>query len=176
MYWCILVPLVHFINQGGYWIFWMQMSHTSGSVSESETCQVVAPAFCVLRHASLACTLSLSCTPTARPGRLAHSKIRDCARGCSNRTQMCPQLSAIDVTAGTFFERLYLVLGLCKVVPWVNCPYALTTLTVHSTTISRFWCTFFARMAPHFFVIMIHQVIFPSPGTSTDRGNWDSLT
>ena len=28
-------------------------------------------------------------------------------RGYSNRAQMCPRLSAIDVTEKTFFERLY---------------------------------------------------------------------
>jgi len=37
---------------------------------------------------------------------------------------MCPQLSAIDVTTKTFFKRLYLVLRLRKIAPWVNCPYA----------------------------------------------------
>jgi len=40
--------------------------------------------------------------------------IRDCAKGCNNCAQMCAQLSATDVTAKTFFERLYLVLGLLK--------------------------------------------------------------
>ena len=44
-------------------------------------------------------------------------------------------------TVKTFFERLYLFLGLCKIAPWVNCPYAPTTPTVHSTT----------EMATHFF-------------------------
>jgi len=33
----------------------------------------------------------------------------------------------------------------------LNCPYAPTTPTVHSTTISRFLCNFFPRIAPHFF-------------------------
>ena len=76
-----------------------------------------------------------------------------------------PMMSAINVTAKTFFERLYLVLGLQKIAPRVNCPYAPTTPTVHSTTVSRFLCYFFPRMAPHFFVITIHQVLWPSPGT-----------
>ena len=49
-----------------------------------------------------------------------------------------------------FFESLHLVLGLRKIAPWVNCPYAPTTPTIHSTTISRFLCNFFPRMAPHF--------------------------
>jgi len=34
---------------------------------------------------------------------------------------------------------------------WVNCPYAPTNPTIYTTTISRFWCNFFPRMAPHFF-------------------------
>jgi len=41
-------------------------------------------------------------------------------------------MSAIDVTAKTFFERLYLVPGLRIIAPWVNCPCAPTTPTVHS--------------------------------------------
>ena len=41
--------------------------------------------------------------------------IRDNARGCNNRAQMCAQLSAIDVTANTVFERLYLVLEMRKI-------------------------------------------------------------
>jgi len=43
--------------------------------------------------------------------------IRDCARGCNNHAHMCAQLSAIDVTAKIFFERLYLVLGMHKITP-----------------------------------------------------------
>jgi len=43
--------------------------------------------------------------------------IRDCARGYNNRAQMCTQLSAIDVAAKTFFERLYLFQGMRKIVP-----------------------------------------------------------
>jgi len=76
--------------------------------------------------------------------------IRDCARGCTNSGQSRPMMSAIDVTAKTFFERLYLVLGLGTFGPSVNYPCAPTTPTVHSTTISRFLCNFFPRMAHHF--------------------------
>ena len=32
--------------------------------------------------------------------------LRDCTRGCNNHKQMCTQLSTIDVTEKTFFERL----------------------------------------------------------------------
>jgi len=77
--------------------------------------------------------------------------IRDCARGCNKREHTRTQLSAIDVTAKVFFERLYLVPGMGTFGPWVNCPSALTTPTVHYTTISRFPCNFFPRMAPNFF-------------------------
>jgi len=69
--------------------------------------------------------------------------IRDCARGCNNRSQMCLHLSTIDVIEKTFFERLYLVIGMGTFGPWVNCPYAPTTPTVYSTTISWFLCNFF---------------------------------
>jgi len=91
--------------------------------------------------------------------------IRDCARSCNNRGHTHPQLSATVVTEKTFFERLYLVVGLRKIAPWVNCPYAPTTPTIHCTTISRFLCNFFPRMDPQFFWSTIHQVIWPSPGT-----------
>ena len=66
--------------------------------------------------------------------------IRDFARGCNNRGHTRPQLSEIDVTEKTFFERLYLVLVLRKFAPLVNCPYAPTAPTIQSTTISRFLC------------------------------------
>ena len=77
--------------------------------------------------------------------------IRHCARDCNNRVQICTQLSTIRVTAKTLFERLYLVLGLRKIALCVSCPCAPTTPTIQSTTISRFLCNVFPRMAPHFF-------------------------
>jgi len=64
--------------------------------------------------------------------------IRDCARGCINRDYMWLQLRAIDLKAKTFFYGLYLVVGLRKIAPRVNSPYAPTTPTIHCTTISRF--------------------------------------
>jgi len=88
---------------------------------------------------------------------------RDCTRGCDNRGQSWPMMSAIHVTANTFFERLYLVIGLRKIVPWVNCPYARTTPTVRPTTISRVLCNFFPPVAPHFFDDHDSPVIWPSP-------------
>jgi len=71
---------------------------------------------------------------------------KDCARDCNNHKQMCARLSAIDVTAKTFFDRLYLILWLFQIAPLVNCPYLPTTPTIHCTTISRFLCNFFPRM------------------------------
>ena len=64
--------------------------------------------------------------------------------------QMCPKLSAIDVTAKTFFERLYLVPELRKFAPRVNCPYAPTPQPFTRQLISRFWYNFFPQVAPHF--------------------------
>jgi len=100
--------------------------------------------------------------------------IRDCARGCTNCDQSRPMMGAIDMTSKTFFERLYLVLGLQKNAPRVNCPYSPTIPTVHSTTISRFMCNFFPRMPPHFFghhdspsnLAKSQRVVFPTHSKS----------
>jgi len=94
------------------------------------------------------------CEQNRLGGRVPGLPIRDCARGCNNRAQMCAQLSPIDVTAKTFFERLYLVLGLGTFGLWVNCPYAPTTPPIHLTTISRFLSNSFSRMAPPFFKVL----------------------
>ena len=92
-------------------------------------------------------------SPGTLPGtRVPELPIRDCKRSCNNRAQMRAQLSAIDVTAKTFFERLYLVLGLCKIELCVSCPCALTTPTIHYYTISRFLCNFFPEWPLIFFV------------------------
>ena len=93
--------------------------------------------------------------------------IRVCARGCINRGYIWLQLCAIDVTEKTFFERLYLVLGLRKIALCVNCPYAPTTPTIHCTTISRFLCNFFPRMSPHFFCPSFTKEV-PSPRVDFD--------
>jgi len=82
------------------------------------------------------------------------------------------QLSAVRVTGKTLFERLYLVLGLRKIAPWVNCPYAPTSPTIHCTNISRFLCNFFQN-GPSIFGSTIHQVICQSPGTLfRGRARW----
>jgi len=81
--------------------------------------------------------------PGPTPGMVLRLSITDCARGCNNRGQSRPSISAIDVTGKTFFERLYLVSGLSTFGPCVKCPYAPTIPTVHCTTISQFLCNFF---------------------------------
>jgi len=75
----------------------------------------------------------------------------DCTRSFDHRGHSRPMMSATDVIEKTFFERLYLVLGLRKIAPWVKCPYALTTPIDQCIPISRFSCNFFPWMAPHFF-------------------------
>jgi len=65
--------------------------------------------------------------------------------------QMYPKLSTIDVTAKTFFERLYLVPGLRKFAPWVNCPCALTPPHFTQQLFLDFLNNFFPHVAPHLF-------------------------
>ena len=78
---------------------------------------------------------------------------------------MFPQMSAIHMTGKTFFECLYLVLGLGK----KNSLSQLSLCTHNSDHLLynyfSIFMQFFPRMAPHFLVIIIHQVIWPSPGT-----------
>ena len=62
--------------------------------------------------------------PKHTPERGYQVPLRDCARSCNNREHMRTQLSTIDVTGKTFFERLYLVLGLSAFETPVNFPYA----------------------------------------------------
>ena len=93
------------------------------------------------------------------PPRVQGLPVRDCARGCNNRDQTRPQISAMNVTKKTFFERFYLVPAMRTFGPWVNCPHALTTPTIYFTTISRFPWNFLPEWPLNFFVIKIHQVI-----------------
>ena len=69
--------------------------------------------------------------------------IRDCTRGCNNCVHMRAQMSTTYVTEKILFERSYLVSGMSTFGTWFNCPYAPTTSTVYTTTISRFLCIFF---------------------------------
>jgi len=75
---------------------------------------------------SVRCVDPAHCIMAEAAWRVPGLTIRDCARGCNNREHTRTQLSAIDVTAKVFFERLYLVLGLSPFEPRVNCAYAPT--------------------------------------------------
>jgi len=59
-----------------------------------------------------------------------------------------PKLSAIAVAEKTLFERLYLVPGLRKFAPWVNCPYAPTTPTIHFYNYFSISVQFFSPNGP----------------------------
>jgi len=74
---------------------------------------------------------------------------------------MCPNLSAIDMTAKTFFERFYLVPGLGTFGLGVNCPCDPTPPPFSRQIFLDFREIVFPRMAPHFF----DQHEFPVPGT-----------
>jgi len=92
--------------------------------------------------------------------------IGDCWTGYNNWGHTRPQMSATNMTGKTFFERLYLVQGLGVFGPWVDCPCAPTTPTIHCTTISRFFVQSFSTKGPLIFLVStIHEVIWPSPGT-----------
>ena len=58
--------------------------------------------------------------------------IRDCAGSSNNRGPRWPKLIAVDVTAKTFFERLYLVSGLTPIYAPCNNALGAHTHTVHS--------------------------------------------
>ena len=78
--------------------------------------------------------------------------IRDCTRGYNNRGQSRPMISAIEVTAKTFFERLYLLLGLRE----IALPMHPTTPTP-TTIFSIFFAIFFCEWPLIFLVITIHE-------------------
>ena len=74
---------------------------------ESDICTYVLSEY--IRFA-LCCTLNESIlffVAFILQARVPLFRIRDCAKGCNNRAQMCAQLSATDVTARTFFKCLY---------------------------------------------------------------------
>jgi len=64
--------------------------------------------------------------PITSGTRVLGLPIGDCAGSSNNLVPRGTKLSATDVTAKAFFERLYLVLGLSPFEPRVNCPYAPT--------------------------------------------------
>jgi len=131
----------------------------TGHVNMTNECRgvlLVASYMCPLRtqvSMTVDCPLGRVPPPQVRyrPRRVPGLPIRDCARSCNNCGHTRPQMNTIDVSRKILFDRLYLVSGMSTFGPWVNYPYSPTTPTVHSTTISRFLCIFFPRMAPHFF-------------------------
>jgi len=91
--------------------------------------------------------------------------IRDCARSCNTRDYTWLQLSAIEMKSKSFFERLYLVLGLSTFEPRVNCPFAPTPPPLAPKLFLDFRAIFFPS-GPSFFVsTRCTKVIWPSPGT-----------
>jgi len=99
--------------------------------------------------------------------------IRDCEESCNCWVPRRSKMSAIDMTAKKFFEHLYLVPGLGTFGPRINCFYASTTPTVHSTTISRFPCKFkfFSEWPLNFFC----KHDSPSNLAESWYRDWDSL-
>ena len=91
--------------------------------------------------------------------------IRDYAVSSNNLVQRRSKLSAIDVTAKTMFERLYLVPGRTPIYAPSQLSLCTHTPTTHSPAISRFPCNFFRKWPIICLVSMIRQVIWPSPGT-----------
>jgi len=61
-----------------------------------------------------------------QPKRVPGLPLGYCAGSFNNLVPRDTKLSAIDLTAKVFFERVYLVLGLSPFEPRVNCPYAPT--------------------------------------------------
>ena len=93
--------------------------------------------------------------------------IRHCAASPNNCVPGRPKLSVIRVTVKTFFERLYLVLGLSPFEPRVNNPCAPTPPPLLLRLFLDF-CAIFSSSGPSIFLVStIRQVIWPSPGPWT---------
>jgi len=76
---------------------------------------------------------------------------RDCARGCNDRAQMCPQLSATDVTGKTFFSAFVFSSRIGHI--WALRQLSLCTHNPTHSLYSYFSISghLFPRMAPQFF-------------------------
>jgi len=74
---------------------------------------------------------------------------KDCAGSCNSWVRRS-EVSAIDVTAKTFFKRLYLVLGLAPIGASSQLSLCSLPSSIYPTTISRFFCNFFPGMTPQF--------------------------
>jgi len=91
--------------------------------------------------------------------------IRDCTGSYNNLAPRNIKVSAIDVTVKALFERLYLVPGLHKFVPFVIMPLTPTSPPLALWLFLDFRAIFFSNRPSIFFVSTIRQVIWPSPGT-----------
>jgi len=102
--------------------------------------------------------------------------IRNCADISNNLVPKGVKVSITDVKEKTIFEHLYLVPGLSTFGPWVNWPYAPTTPTVYTPTISRFLCKKFPRMAPQFFLSEWFSGTLSLWQTSLSKGHFRTFT
>jgi len=100
--------------------------------------------------------------PHLRTTKVSGLPFRDCAASPNNFGPRWPKLSPIDVTAKIFFECLYLVPGLAPICALCHHALGAHTPTSHSTNISRFLCNCLPEWPLNFFVITIHEVIWPS--------------
>jgi len=91
--------------------------------------------------------------------------IRDCVGSCNSSVHKSTTVSEIDVTVKTFFKPLCLVLGLSPFEPRVKCPCTPTPPPYAQQLFLNFCEISFPERPLNFFVITIHQVIWPSPGT-----------
>ena len=115
------------------------------------------------RHRSTNRFVSLAISPSL--GGVPGLPIGDWAGSSNNLVPRGTKLSAIDMTAKTIFECMYLILGLRQFAPWVNCPYAPTPPPLTQQLFLDF-CAIFFPSGPSFFCQhTIYQVIWPSPGT-----------
>jgi len=89
---------------------------------------------------------SFTCVPLRVPGL----PIRKCADVSNNLVTRDTKVSAIDVNAKAFFERLYLVPGLRKIAPLVTMPSAPNSPPLAMRLFLDFRAIFF-RVVPHFF-------------------------
>ena len=81
--------------------------------------------------------------------------IRDCTTGCNNCAHMCAQLSEIDVTEKTLFERcISSRIGHI----WALSQVSLCTHNPAHSLQDYFSISEFPRIAPQFFWYAIHQV------------------
>jgi len=88
----------------------------------------------------------------ARVRRVPGLPIRTCADISNNLVPRGTKVSATNVEAKAFFERLYLVPGLRKIAPFVTMPSAPTSPHLSICDYFSILVQFFSRVAPQFFL------------------------